>query len=219
MPKELFGQFLTRRGMVRQQDIDEALLLQEVLGDSLAASALARDLITFQDVGRALERMDQGRLDFAGAALELRLLTREQTAELRQDGDHRFRLGELLVATTRLSQGQLEEELAHFTLERLLVSGPNVTKAGLVERIARATGLERVAVKPVLESILEAISGELAGGGSVTIKGFGTFITRSYPARRGINPRTRGKISIPRRRTAVLRYARKLRNRVNKGGC
>ena len=38
MAKELFGQFLIRRDKVRQEDIEEALVLQEILSDSLGAA-------------------------------------------------------------------------------------------------------------------------------------------------------------------------------------
>ena len=141
MAKELFGQYLVRMGKVTQDDIEEALLLQEVLEDTLGATALARDLITFRQVGDILDRIDESGEDFTEAAIGLGLLSTGQIEKLNREVEQsHFRLGQLLVATTKLSQAGLEAQLVEFPAERLLVPGPNVTKADLVSRIAERTG-------------------------------------------------------------------------------
>ncbi|HUU27419.1 MAG TPA: HU family DNA-binding protein [archaeon] len=218
MAKELFGQFLIRRGRVKQQDIDEALILQEILHDSLGAAALAGDLVTFKDVEKILEYMDKKECSFASAACALKILTREQVEELTESSDNsHFPIGQLLVATTKLRQEELEEELEQFALNRLLVAGSNVTKTHLISRIASCNAFGRGKVKQVLESIFETISRELVKGSTITLKGFGSFTTREYPARKGRNPRTGESISIPTKRVARLRYAKKIKRYVDKG--
>ena len=216
MAKELFGQFLIRRGKVRQDDIEEALVLQEILHDSLGAAALADDLITFKQVGQILEHMDNSESNFSEAAVELKIFTPEQIEELKiKAGDCQFRLGQLLVATTKLAQQELDEELAHFASERLLVPSPNVTKAELIGRITPGVGTTSATVKNVLESILDNISEELTRGRSVVLKGFGTFAVTEYAARGGRNPKTGEPIEISQRKVAQLRFSRRMRRRVD----
>jgi len=216
MAKELFGQFLIRQGKVRQEDIEEALVLQEILHDSLGAAALADELVTFKQVEQILEHMDSFKSSFSEAALELKILTPSQIEELKVKAmDYQFRLGQLLVVTTKLTQGELEEELVHFGSERLLVPSPNVTKAELVSRISSRTGAKATTVKKVLESILNNIAGELKSGGSVVLKGFGTFTVTEYAARDGRNPRTGEPIEIKRRRVARFRFSRRMRRQVD----
>ena len=216
MAKELFGQFLIRRGKVRQDDIEEALVLQEILHDSLGAAALADDLITFKQVGQILEHMDNSESNFSEAAVELKILTPEQIKELKiKAGDCQFRLGQLLVATTKLAQQELDEELEHFASERLLVPSPNVTKVELIGRITPGVGTTSATVKKVLESILDNISEELTQGRSVVLKGFGTFAVTEYAARGGRNPKTGEPIEISQRKVAQLRFSRRMRRRVD----
>jgi len=216
MAKELFGQFLIRRGKVLQDDIEEALVLQEILHDSLGAAALASDLITFKQVGEILDHMDNSASNFSEAAVELKILTPKQVEELKiKAGDCQFRLGQLLVATTKLSQNELDEELVHFASERLLVPSPNVTKAELIGMITPRTGTTSATVKKVLESILDNISKELSRGRPVVLKGFGTFAITEYAARGGRNPRTGKPIQISQRKVARLRFSRKMRRRVD----
>lgn len=218
MARELFGQFLIRRGKVRQEDIEEALILQDILRDSLGAVALARDIITFPQVGLILEKMDESEIGFSEAAVELGILTRKQVDDLEeQAGQCQFRLGQLLVATTKLDKQELEEELQVFSYDRQLVPSPNVTKAELVGRIAARTEAPSSRVKIVLESILENITEELAQGGSVVLKGFGTFTTAEYKSREGSNPRSGKKMKIEGRKVPKLRYSRSMRRNVDEG--
>lgn len=216
MAKELFGQFLIRRGKVRQEDIEEALILQEILHDSLGAAALANDLITFKQVGRILEYMDNSESNFSGAAIELKILTPEQVEDLKiKARDCQFRLGQLLVATTKLTQKELDEGLIYFASERLLVLSPNVTKAELIGSITSRTSTKSATVKKVLESILENISEELSRGKSIVLKGFGTFTVNEYAAHDGRNPRTGEPIHVSRRKVAQLRFSRAIRRKVD----
>ena len=215
MAKELFGQYLVRMGKVTQADIEEALLLQEVLEDTLGATALARDLISFRQVGEILDRMDDLGECFTDAALALGLLTREQIDALHaEEGKSHFRLGQLLVATTKLSQDELEKQLDVFPAERLLIPSPNVTKADLVSRVAKRTGKDSGVVKQTVEALLDNIGRELAGGGRVTLKNFGTFSTVRHRARKGRNPRSGQPIDIPERVVAQLKFSRNVRKAV-----
>ena len=63
-----------------------------------------------------------------------------------------------------------------------------MNKADLIEVIAGQTGSTKVDAAKALDVIVDAVSGELAKGGSVSLVGFGTFSVRHRAARDGINP-------------------------------
>ncbi|MBN2289698.1 MAG: HU family DNA-binding protein [Candidatus Glassbacteria bacterium] len=218
MPKELFGQYLIRKGKVKQHHIDEALMLQEILHESLGAVALAHDLISFKDVECILEKIDSQGKGFSETAVDLGILSQQQVEKIRKKyPDQRIYIGQLLVATGKLTRRELEEDLEKFQSERELVSITKLTKARLIKIVARRTGLRRGTARKVLEGMVDSLSRALADGETVTLRGFGTFKSSRYLARTARNPRTGKSISIPDRRIPRLRYTAKLRRRVENG--
>ena len=217
MPRELFGQYLIRKGFVKQQNIDEALMLQEILHESLGAVALAHDLISFKDVERILEDMDRHGSIFSERAVALGILTQEQVDDIkRRYPEKRIYIGQLLVATGNLTRQQLESELKQLEKERERELGPapTVTKARLIGLIAERTGIDRGTVKEVVGGLIDSLCQALAAGETIELRGFGKFKSRRYAARKARNPRTGEAINIPVRRVPRLRYAGKLRRRV-----
>ena len=71
-----------------------------------------------------------------------------------------------------------------------------MNKADLIEVIAGQTGSTKVDAAKALDVIVDAVSGELAKGGSVSLVGFGTFSVRHRAARDGINPQNLSLIHI-----------------------
>lgn len=53
-----------------------------------------------------------------------------------------------------------------------------MTKADIVNEIAKSTGVEKVAVQKTVEAFMETVKGSLVNGESVYLRGFGSFITR-----------------------------------------
>jgi len=218
MAKEFFGQFLIRKGKVKQSDIDEALMLQEILQESLGAVALAHDQISFQDVGSILEHLDKHGGSFTDSTIALGILSQEQVDEIKKKyAEQRIYIGQLLVATGKLNRPDLNECLAQFEWERELTEVPKVTKARLIKLIADRTGIEQKTVKKIVGALVDALSRALGAGETVELRSFGTFKSRRYPARAGRNPRTGKSISIPARRVTRLHYARRLRRSVETG--
>ena len=72
-----------------------------------------------------------------------------------------------------------------------------MTKAELVEKIAKETELSRASSEKALNLIVDAISTTLKKGNKVTLVGFGTFSVAKRKARIGRNPRTGTTIKIP----------------------
>ena len=50
-----------------------------------------------------------------------------------------------------------------------------MTKAEIVLRISKETGLEKTQVLPVIESLMDAVKESLGRGENVYLRGFGTF--------------------------------------------
>ena len=71
-------------------------------------------------------------------------------------------------------------------------------------------------VELAVKTIIDSINNQLAKGGRVEIRGFGSFSIRTRPARLGRNPRTGEKVQVPERATLYFRPGTELRERVNK---
>ena len=82
--------------------------------------------------------------------------------------------------------------------------------------IADGTGSTKVDAAKALDVIVDAVSGELAKGGSVSLVGFGTFSVRHRAARDGINPQNpTQKIHIPAANVPVFKAGKALKAAVN----
>lgn len=67
-----------------------------------------------------------------------------------------------------------------------------MTKAEIVNEVAKATGIEKVTVQTVLEASIESIKGSIVKGEPVYLRGFGSFIIkhRAQKAARNITKKT-----------------------------
>jgi DNA-binding protein HU-beta len=80
-----------------------------------------------------------------------------------------------------------------------------MTKADLVDRMAAASGVSKVAAEKALHGALASIRGSLRKGEAVTLVGFGTFVVTRRKPRRGRNPRTGQLITIAAARVPRFR--------------
>jgi DNA-binding protein HU-beta len=90
-----------------------------------------------------------------------------------------------------------------------------MTKNELAEKVAGSTGLSASQSRDVLETTIEAISGELAAGGEVALAGFGKFSVSQRAARQGRNPSTGATIQIAASKAAKFSAASALKKRLN----
>ncbi len=67
-----------------------------------------------------------------------------------------------------------------------------MTKAAIVNEVAKATGIEKITVQTVVEAFMESVKGSLAKGEPVYLRGFGSFIIkhRAEKAARNITKNT-----------------------------
>ena len=72
----------------------------------------------------------------------------------------------------------------------------NLTKAELVEAVAKTADITKAAAAAAIGCLLESIAGHVGKGGKVTLVGFGTFSHKTRKARIGRNPQTGAAIKI-----------------------
>ena len=67
-----------------------------------------------------------------------------------------------------------------------------MTKAEIVNEVAKATGIEKVAVQNVIEAFMESVKDSVSKGNPVYLRGFGSFIVkhRAEKAARNITKNT-----------------------------
>lgn len=80
-----------------------------------------------------------------------------------------------------------------------------MNKTELVEKIAAGAGLSKVDARKALDATVAAIKDALVAGDKVSLVGFGTFSVSERPAREGINPATKQKITIAAKKIAKFK--------------
>ena len=88
---------------------------------------------------------------------------------------------------------------------------PTMTKAELIETIARLTRQPKKNVATTIELTFEHISRAVRRDKRFWVPGFGTFSVRRRKARAGHNPHTKKAMIIPAARTVGFRPAPKLK--------
>ena len=89
-------------------------------------------------------------------------------------------------------------------------------KSELVARLAeRYPHLNHRDVERIVSTVLDEISGALAAGDRVELRGFGAFSVKVRPARQGRNPRTGAAVAVEEKRVPFFRTGKELRERLN----
>ncbi|MBX9897450.1 MAG: integration host factor subunit beta [Qipengyuania sp.] len=70
-------------------------------------------------------------------------------------------------------------------------------------------------VEQVVDIFFDEISGRLAEGGRVELRGFGAFSTRARDARQGRNPRTGEAVHVEAKRVPYFRPGKEMRRVLN----
>jgi DNA-binding protein HU-beta len=89
-----------------------------------------------------------------------------------------------------------------------------MTKAELVERIAKDADVSKASAERALNSFIGAITKSLKKGNKVTLVGFGTFSVSKRKARKGRNPRTGEPMKIAARKTPKFSAGKALKDAI-----
>jgi integration host factor subunit beta len=86
-----------------------------------------------------------------------------------------------------------------------------MTKAELVEEVARAAELNKRDAEVIVETVFDSIVGSLQNGEKVELRGFGSFRTRERGPRRGRNPKTGEPVDVPAKRVPYFKPGKELK--------
>ena len=98
------------------------------------------------------------------------------------------------------------------------MANKTITRADLVEALARRADMQRADANRLLTRLLEMIEDELVAGSTVKLSRFGNFNVRAKRQRIGRNPKTGEEVPITPRRVVTFRPSQMLREFVEKGG-
>jgi len=90
-----------------------------------------------------------------------------------------------------------------------------MTKAELVEDVARAAELTKKDAERLVEIVFESIIDTLNQGEKIELRGFGSFRVRQRGARRGRNPKTGEPVDIPAKRVPYFKPGKELKELIN----
>lgn len=85
-----------------------------------------------------------------------------------------------------------------------------MNKTELIEKIANSANLSKADARKALDATVDAIKAALVEGDKVQLIGFGTFSVNERPAREGINPATKEKITIAAKKVAKFKAGAEL---------
>lgn len=89
-----------------------------------------------------------------------------------------------------------------------------MTKADIVNEIAKTTGMEKIAVQNVVESFMETIKGSLAADKNVYLRGFGSFIVKKRAQKTARNISKNTTLVIPAHNIPAFKPAKVFMSKV-----
>ncbi len=90
-----------------------------------------------------------------------------------------------------------------------------MTKAELVEEVARAAELTKKDSEVIVEEVFKNIIQALNRGDKIELRGFGSFRVRQRDARRGRNPKTGEPVDIPAKSVPYFKPGKELKELIN----
>ena len=89
-----------------------------------------------------------------------------------------------------------------------------MTKADLIDIIAKDAKINKKEASEVVSSLLEGITTSVKKDGKLTLTGFGTFSKVKRKARKGVNPQTGEQIQIKAQTSVKFTAGKTLKNAV-----
>ena len=91
-----------------------------------------------------------------------------------------------------------------------------MTKAEIVNEVAKATGLEKIAVQNVVESFMESVKDSLEKGENVYLRGFGSFVVKQRAQKTARNISKNQTITIAAHKIPAFKPAKVFVDQVKK---
>ena len=96
------------------------------------------------------------------------------------------------------------------------VGGASMTKAALVEEVARVADLTKKHSEVIVDRVFRSIIEALHRGEKIELRGFGSFRLRRREPRKGRNPKTGDKVDVPSKRVPYFKPGKELKELINR---
>ena len=83
-----------------------------------------------------------------------------------------------------------------------------MTKADIVNEIAKSTGVEKVQVQAIVEAFMDSVKGAMVKGENVYLRGFGSFIIKKRAEKVARNISKNTTITIPEHNIPAFKPAK-----------
>ena len=93
-----------------------------------------------------------------------------------------------------------------------------MTKAELVEEVARAVQLTKKQAEIIVNVVFDSIVESLRSGEKIELRGFGSFRLRNRKSRLGRNPKTGERVEVPSKRIPYFKPGKELKEMINVAG-
>ena len=94
--------------------------------------------------------------------------------------------------------------------------GKNITKADIVNTVAKSTGVTKIDTKAILEGFISTIIDTIADGHKIEIRGFGVFHSKKRKAKLARNPKTGEIVSVPEKIAPIFKSSAEFSKKINK---
>ena len=107
-------------------------------------------------------------------------------------------------------------EHEHHGPERDAPKAGVLTKAELVDEVARAVQLTKKQAEAIVNIVFDSIVDSLRSGEKIELRGFGSFRLRSRKSRTGRNPKTGEKVEVPSKKIPYFKPGKELKELINR---
>jgi len=90
-----------------------------------------------------------------------------------------------------------------------------MTKAELVEEVARVSELTKKHSEIIVNTVFDSIVDALRKDEKIELRGFGSFRIRQRRSRQGRNPKTGDKVDVPAKRIPYFKPGKELKELIN----
>ena len=95
-------------------------------------------------------------------------------------------------------------------------TGGSMTKAALVEEVARVADLTKKHSEVIVDTVFRSIIEALHRGEKIELRGFGSFRLRRREPRKGRNPKTGDRVEVPSKRVPYFKPGKELKELINR---
>ena len=91
-----------------------------------------------------------------------------------------------------------------------------MTKAALVEEVARVADLTKKHSEVIVDTVFRSIIAALHRGEKIELRGFGSFRLRRREPRKGRNPKTGERVDVPSKQVPYFKPGKELKELINR---